>query len=62
MLSEAQFYRDEAQRCEARLARVRDPRCRQRIEMERRDWSDLAERRAHREPEPRTLADIDPGA
>jgi hypothetical protein len=46
MLSEAQFYRYQAQRCQERLSRVSDPRCRKFVEQERRDWSELAEHAA----------------
>lgn len=50
MLNEAQIYRQEEQRCEARLAIVSDPRGRRFIEQERRDWSELAECAAQRGP------------
>lgn len=43
MLSEVQFYRHQAQRCQERLSRVSDPRCRKFVEQERRDWAELAD-------------------
>ncbi len=46
MLSQPEFYRQQARRCEERLSLVSDPRRRQVIEQERRDWSELAGRAA----------------
>lgn len=54
MLNEAQFYRQQALRCEERLPRISDPRHRNLVERERRDWFELADRAAVDRPrEPR---------
>ncbi len=59
MLSEAQFYRQQADRCEERLTKVTDPRRRHVIEQERGDWTELAGRATTLQaPKPMSLDDL----